>query len=324
MTPLQEAKPVFTFTLHNRTLQLTREGGGFIVLAVGIGVGAINTGNNLLYLVLAMCCSLIAVSGILSEITLRRVTVEATLPKSFYKNDPTPLFFTVTNRKKKIPSYSLHVDLSHEAQGNYLLDQTLYFAHLKPNTPVKRGIHLTALHRGKCSISSVRLITGFPFGFFVKTKTVPLHVESVVFPEINHVELPEPNEMASEAEGVVKQRGDDLYALREFQTGDALESVHWKSSAKTGALRVKEFEGGGHQSFTIFLNTKNSETNHQVEDSVLEQRVTESASLIYHLIQREDEVRLKTPEMETAYGNTDEHLKSLMHYLAFVGADPAP
>ncbi len=53
----------FTFTLRNRTLQLTQEGLGFIVILFGVGLGAINTGNNLLYLILAMCCSFIVVSG---------------------------------------------------------------------------------------------------------------------------------------------------------------------------------------------------------------------------------------------------------------------
>ena len=39
-------KPLFTLTLHNRTLQLTREGGGFIALVFMVGLGAINTGNR--------------------------------------------------------------------------------------------------------------------------------------------------------------------------------------------------------------------------------------------------------------------------------------
>lgn len=38
----------FTIALHNRTLQLTREGLGFIMILIGVGLGAINTGNNLL------------------------------------------------------------------------------------------------------------------------------------------------------------------------------------------------------------------------------------------------------------------------------------
>ena len=62
-------RSILTISLQNRTLQLTREGFGFIIILFGVGLGAINTGNNLLYLILAMCCSFIAVSGVLSEMS---------------------------------------------------------------------------------------------------------------------------------------------------------------------------------------------------------------------------------------------------------------
>ena len=54
-----------------RRLKLTREGKYFIFITFGVGVAAINTGNNLLYLLLGMLLSLIIVSGVLSELSLR-------------------------------------------------------------------------------------------------------------------------------------------------------------------------------------------------------------------------------------------------------------
>jgi hypothetical protein len=58
-----------------RRLKLTREGKYFIFITFGVGVAAINTGNNLLYLLLGMLLSLIIVSGVLSELSLRHLTV---------------------------------------------------------------------------------------------------------------------------------------------------------------------------------------------------------------------------------------------------------
>ena len=100
----EKYKPVFTVNLTNRTLQLTREGAGFIFLAFAVGIGAINTGNNLLYLILAMCCSFIVLSGILSEMTFRDIFIEAEVPKTLYAEDTYPLKMKVTNAKKRIPS----------------------------------------------------------------------------------------------------------------------------------------------------------------------------------------------------------------------------
>ena len=100
---------IYTLSLHNRTLSLTREGLGFIVLLFGVGLGAINTGNNLLYLVLAMCCSFIAVSGVLSELSFKKLSVEANGPAHIYCNETGTLDFKITNSKVWAPSFSIHI-----------------------------------------------------------------------------------------------------------------------------------------------------------------------------------------------------------------------
>lgn len=50
-----------------RKLKTTREGKALIGITLGIGAGAVNSGNNLLYLILGLLLSLIVVSGVLSE-----------------------------------------------------------------------------------------------------------------------------------------------------------------------------------------------------------------------------------------------------------------
>ena len=110
-----------------------------------------------------------------------------------------------------------------------------------------------------------------------------------------------------------------MYSIREYQPGDPMAAVHWKSSAKTGTLRVKEFSKGGLHNYTLFLNIIDPQTNVMVGPETLENRVTETASLAYHLIRRGDEVSLKTAEMQIPSGNTEAHLEHILKYLARVG-----
>ena len=63
-----------------RGLTFTRDGKVFVLISLGVGFAAVNTGNNLLFLVLGMMLGMIIVSGILSEITLRNVTVTRRIP----------------------------------------------------------------------------------------------------------------------------------------------------------------------------------------------------------------------------------------------------
>jgi uncharacterized protein (DUF58 family) len=312
-------KPVFTFSTRNRKLQLTREGIGFVILSFTVGMGAINTGNNLLYLILAMCCSFIAVSGILSELTLRNISLEAFSEKSIYANEASPLRIRLTNHKKKIPSYSLRLIFPDSHKNGFEVDRDLYFFHVPAGHSIEKMLMVNAENRGTLKIDQCRLATSFPFGFFVKSKIILLNIDCIVFPEIRPVQLPDADNASLEGEGSIQSYGDELFALREFRPGDSMASVHWKSSAKTDKLRVKEFLSGGKRNYTIFLNLTDPQTNQIVAKDELENRVSESASLAFHLIRRGDEVSLKTHEKETPFGGSEAHLESLMHYLAFAG-----
>jgi len=312
-------KPIFTLSYFNRTLQVTREGGGFIFLLFGIGIGAINTGNNLLYLVLAMCCSFIAISGILSEQTLKEVSVQASLSNTIYPDDSYPLNLKISNLKKSIASYSLYVEFPLDPMGRYRIEPSAYAYQIPPQSAVNKSLMFVGLKRGPVHLKTVHLKTSFPFGFFVKTKALPIAVDTLIFPTIKDVTLPSPQEFSEEGEGTVGLAGDDLYSLREYQPGDPMATVHWKSSAKTGTLRVKEFSKGGFHNYTLFLNIVDPQTNVIVGPETLENRVTETASLAYHLIRRGDEVSLKTPEMQILSGNSEAHLEHLLKYLARVG-----
>ncbi|KMP10442.1 hypothetical protein UR09_00860 [Candidatus Nitromaritima sp. SCGC AAA799-A02] len=314
-------KPVFTFHLRNRSLQLTREGAGFISIVFVVGLAAINTGNNLLYLILAMCCSFIAVSGVLSEMTLKKIHIRAIAPATLYAGEPTPFKLEIANHKDRASSYALRILLSRDSQPHYETDREIYIFDLRPGTPVEKSFMLTASRRGPLKIKSCILSTSFPFGFFIKSKSVPLHIESLVFPEIRKVELPQPVGMAEDGEGIIQPHGEELYALREFIEGDTLDRVHWKSSAKAGNLRVKEFSTGGNQKFTIYLSLTDVESGRPVKPDIMEQRVVESASLAYHLIRRGDEVSLKTPDFNTPFGNAESDLRNIMTFLATVGME---
>ena len=313
-------KPVFTFSTRNRTLQMTREGIGFVILSFTVGMGAINTGNNLLYLILAMCCSFIAVSGILSELTLRDISLEGSSSKFIYAKEASPIRIKLTNHKRKIPSYSLRLVFPNSHQSGFEVDRDLYFFHVPVGQSIEKTVMVKAYNRGTLKIEQCLLASSFPFGFFVKSKMVPLNIDCTVFPEIRPVQLPGADQASIEGEGSIQPYGDEIFALREFRPGDSMAAVHWKSSAKSDKLRVKEFLSGDKRNFTIFLNLTDPETNQIVAKEELEKRVSESASLAFHLIRHGDEVSLKTHEKETPFGNSEAHLESLMHYLAFAGS----
>src|SRR6187551_4106059 len=85
--------------LPPRRLSFTREGRIIVILSVGVGFAAINTGNNLLYLLLGWLLSFIIASGILSELTLRALSVERRPPPRIYASEPFLMEVVIKNAK---------------------------------------------------------------------------------------------------------------------------------------------------------------------------------------------------------------------------------
>src|SRR5438309_11606713 len=93
-----------------RRLQFTREGKYFVGITVGVGFAAINTGNNLLYLLLGMMLSLIIASGILSEMSLRGLEVTRRPPGRLHAGRPFLMGIALKNTKRRLPSFSVEVE----------------------------------------------------------------------------------------------------------------------------------------------------------------------------------------------------------------------
>ena len=103
-----------------RTLWPARDGWWCLGAALGLGFAAINTGNNLLYLLVSMLLGLIIVSGVLSEQSIRRVRVEPVLPDELFAGRVALVGARVANRKRWRNSYSLTIEIHGSSHSAYL------------------------------------------------------------------------------------------------------------------------------------------------------------------------------------------------------------
>src|SRR5439155_150151 len=103
------ALPARAVPAWRRRLTFTRLGRWYVALTIGIGLAAINTGNNLLFLVLGLLLSSIVVSGLLSETSLRGVRVTRRLPASASVGAPALVGLVARNGKPRSPSVGLEL-----------------------------------------------------------------------------------------------------------------------------------------------------------------------------------------------------------------------
>ena len=92
-----------------RRLRFTRAGWLFTAGALAIGIAAIPTGNNLLFLLLGSMLGFIAVSGWLSEQSIQRLRIERRVPRGVTAGKPFRIGYRVRNGKRRMPSLAVEL-----------------------------------------------------------------------------------------------------------------------------------------------------------------------------------------------------------------------
>lgn len=236
-----------------RRLRFTGDGRIFALLAVGIGFAAVNTGNNLLYLLLGWMLSFIIASGVLSELTLRGLSVERVPPPRIYASEPFLMEVVIENSKVKSASYSVEVE---DLAGGQPIDKRCYFLKIPPKRLQRTSYRHTFSRRGLYRLSGYRIATRFPFSLFRKSRDVDAPLEFVVHPA--RAALPHPPiQTMNRGESPANRMGrrGEFFGLRERRAGDDHRDIHWRSSARTGRMLVREYEDELAQRVVIAVDT---------------------------------------------------------------------
>ncbi len=290
---------------RSRAIQPTRDGWWCVFAAVGLGVAGVNTGNNLAYLLCATLLALIIVSGLLSDVTIRGLQVTVTLPPAFHAGQPALVLVAVANRKRRLGSYSLVVEAMDRPRpdrsaGRRKLEHWLgelglrdrraggaarrlaYLARLGPGAERLISWEVTMPARGRRRLPRIRAATRFPFGLFVKTGPPLLYDETVlVYPALHPVRARAADQGSGEAAVRRRGRGHELHNLRAYRPGDEPHLIHWRTSARSGTLTIRELEEDTSEDARIVLGGSGA------RDPVrLERNLSRAASLAVDLLRR--------------------------------------
>ena len=308
----EQIRVFFRWFYRYRSIRLTPDGTRFVLLTLAIGVAAINTGNNLLYLLLAMMLSLIVMSGLLSEQCLRQLEIQRLLPQEAFANRPTTGGFSIANRKPRLPTFSL---LVMDVIGSTAIDRGIHLLHLPPQAVTIQSYPLLISQRGRYSLDGIKLLTKFPFGLFLKAANLPLKDELVVYPEIR----PLPESLVHDLtalghEQSIPRRGPGvaLYNLRNYQARDESHAIHWKTSARQARLMVKETEAEDQRHVTLALPTAMPEA----DDATFEKAVSLTASLAAFFHEQGYAICLILGAIVIPHDSARAHLHRLFHALA--------
>ncbi len=208
----------------------------FLVWVSVLGLAALNTGNNALYMLLAASLGAFVASGVFSRHAIGHLRGEARWPSEVWAGATTRVQVTVRNTSPWLPAWGVVCRLSGLPRGAVL-----------PVVPPKGECAATILtrcpSRGLFPKPALVLEVRLPLGFFVKSLRLSQEGELLVFPRLVPAAPPRFSgpPMGVQEEGTGRhQRGGEVELLREFRPGDDVRDVHWKQTARQGRVIVME------------------------------------------------------------------------------------
>ena len=174
--------------------------------------------------------------------------------------------------------------------------------------------------RGEHSLDGIEITVSDFFGWVKKSHVIPLKQTVIVYPNVTDmiympIETRYDQGAAASPFAIVK---DTTMAtgVRDYQPGDRVSWIHWKSFARTQTLRTKEFEDRQSQDLFILVDRKafdNFEEQIELTASVLHAVVRNQASAAFLSL---GATRFYFPAIQS-----EEQLQRTMFHLAKVEAD---
>jgi len=319
--------------------QITVSGWFYLTITTIVGLAAVNSANNLLYMIFSILVGLLFASSMISRTSLRDLVVKLRLPDNIYAGDPILVSVSLENQKPLLPSFSVMVEGNTTADG--LTNESdkadrandakdvfpygplglAYFPFAPRGSSLRQHTRHTFEKRGYYKFNSFTLTTKFPTGFFKRTREVDAEGELVVYPRTQPISdffhlLPiNDGQFQSKLKG---STGSDLYAIRQYEQSDVVRRIDWKATAKSSRLMVKDVTREDEWRINLVFDSTKVEKADFDFAAKFEKGITFAASLAKHFVSEGAELQLITPGETLPYGAGHDHLLKVMQKLAML------
>lgn len=242
-----------------------------------LGFAAVNTGNNLLYLLVSALLGFMAVSGVLGRENIAGLAVSIDLPDELYDGRPTLVTVRLHNRKRLLCAFLVRVELP----GGSLL-----FTAVGRRATAAASLPFTFSGRGTRPFERVRLSSPFPINFFIRRAVVAETRSVTVFPAPRRC-LPA-GDGSGRSKGMTESTGrgyeGDISRIADYR-GEPLKLIHWKLSARQDELKVRQLSATVREPLLIDPTA--------LPGADLEERLCGAAWLVNHCLRQNRPVGLR-------------------------------
>jgi uncharacterized protein (DUF58 family) len=267
----------------------------------------VNTGNNLLYLLVSALLGFMSVSGVLGKWNLDRIGVRYLPPDEIYDGLPTLLGLELVNRRRWLPIFLMEIIVA---------ERTVFFPLVDTLQGRHKSLEITLSGRGRRQLPAVVVRSRFPVNFFIRSQGLLIDQDVTVFPapqpcpDLRQVD---PGGGQGNQQNWQKGYEGDINRIRDYQGGEPLKAIHWKLSARHDRLKVKELSAATRKPVVLDLA--------ELPGPGLEQRLRHASYLVTRWLRDGWPVGLKAGSLELAPGVGQRQKLLLLQALALYGQD---
>jgi uncharacterized protein (DUF58 family) len=219
---------------------------GLLLVAVSVlvGLSAIFNQANLLFLIGMVSFSTVGVAWWSSRACVDGIVVQRILPSSVTAGRRFIVTYCLRSERTKGKSYSIRIR-DPLRTGRLSSPLELFIPVLSPGQEIEVNVPAMASSRGILRFEGMVVETRFPFGLTRRYRRLPQAGELIVFPAFLSMrrQVFSSTDMPTEAEGRAGGKSSSMgefFGLRDYRHGDNPHWIHWRRSAKTGKLVVRE------------------------------------------------------------------------------------
>ena len=299
--------------------RLTTRGWGLVGAAVTLYVAARVLGTVELAMLAAGIMVVLVAAVVVVEASRPDVTARRTLhPERLHVGVPARAEIEVTNRGRRRTGLLSVVDgFSGRREARFAA------APIAPGATGRGAYRIPTGRRGVFAVGPLVVAATDPLGLLRRPVRTAPREQVTVFPRVERI-CPLPGRAGADLVGgashefVRSRSGDEFHSLRQYVVGDDLRKVHWRSTARTGELMIRELDEPWQTRATVLLDVRSRVHS----GGSLEQAVEAAASIVTALHRDRAIIRLVTTDGgEVGFGSGRDHYEAVMEHLAVVGVD---
>ncbi len=320
---------------NRHRMAATREGIIYITIMSVMFIGSIVGRNNMLMLVFAMMIGPWVINGWIAFSMLKHTRARRFLPRRTMAGELVSIDVEVENRKWLLSSWLL-VARDQVAHPRDRFQATTLFVRIPAKQKRVGRYSVRFCQRGVYSFGPIELTTHFPLGLVERGLLCDEFSQLIVHPRIGRMtsrwrhDLWNATELTERRTTRAGLFDDEFHRIREFRPGDNPRAIHWRTTARSGELMVREYHQSRDQELVLLVELWQPPHPTSSDLDRVELAISFAATVAYDQLRQSRNARLKVFVCGTEVFQTDQSsgyelvLDHLASAVASVSADIRP